>query len=357
MNPSSSRIPDSHRLHLAKDGHTAIVRFLGGRVSAAQWEELAALSISFGDSSLRLTSRGGVQLRGIDNPSGFAAAVTESDVLPGAYGHPQVLASPSVSSELLSEVGDLVNTLKEDRLLIGLDDGMGDVLLNRPDFGFATVGENMHVIVGGDLTPHTTTNPSKTLQNLLDEWLKRNGDLRRVNSEFKSWALGYLDSLKHTHRVERPSIILPTAPQVGWMQNDSKVTLGLGVPMSMMNAKIARILGAVGANTTVTGWPSLLIHDLEEGDAEAVAKVLAPQGMVFDAQSPWLRVTSCVGPQGCSLALSDVRSDAQQFLANSGETSGRTHFSGCGRKCGRPVETTVDYIATGDGEYEVETIN
>lgn len=356
MKSSSSRIPDSHRLHLAKDGHTAIVRFLGGRVSAAQWEELAGLSASFGDASLRLTSRGGVQVRGIADPRGFATAVTESDVLPTKHGHPQVLASASVSNDLLLEIGSCVENISEDRLLIGLDDGKGDVLVNRPDFGFATVGDDTHVIVGGDITPHTTTNPGETLENLLVEWLKRSGASRRVDSEFRSWALSYLESSKHTQRGERPSIILPSSPQVGWIQNDEKVTLGLGVPMATMSAKIAHILGAVGAHTTITGWPSLLIHDLDEGDAEAVAKVLAPQGMVFDAESPWLKVTSCVGTQGCSRALSDVRTDAQHYLASSGGLTGRTHFSGCGHKCGRPAETTIDYIATGDGEYEVEEI-
>ena len=36
---------------------------------------------------------------------------------------------------------------------------------------------------------------------------------------------------------------------------------------------------------------------------------------------------------------------------------GRVHFSGCERRCGRPKGGYVDYLATGDGEYEVTSVD
>lgn len=358
MTHPTSRIPDTHRLHLAKDGHTAIVRFLGGRVSAAQWEQLADLAVDMGDGTIHLTSRGAVQLRGIKDSSAFTEVVQNNAVLPASMSCPQVLASAAVSKDLLEGVGTCVQNVRNDRLLIGLDDGSGDVLINRPDFGFVSATDGQRIVLGGELTQFETTDPAKTLSILLEEWNSAAGDARRVHrhQDFISRAHELLESMEWTRTRDQLSVPVPRSPKVGWIQHSdsTKVTLGLGVPLATISSKIAQILGAVGAETTITGWPSLLIHDLDEGSAEAVAKVLAPQGLVFDAESPWLRVTTCVGTQGCSRALSDVRTDAQQYLASASALVGRTHFSGCSHRCGRPADTAVDYIATGDGEYEVE---
>ncbi|MFD0454653.1 hypothetical protein ACFQZK_31675 [Rhodococcus aetherivorans] len=39
----------------------------------------------------------------------------------------------------------------------------------------------------------------------------------------------------------------------------------------------------------VTPWPVLLLCDLDEWAAEQVVRVLAPMGLIFDADSPALR--------------------------------------------------------------------
>ncbi|MDO5374252.1 MAG: nitrite/sulfite reductase, partial [Corynebacterium glutamicum] len=75
---------------------------------------------------------------------------------------------------------------------------------------------------------------------------------------------------------------------IGWLEHDGVVSLGAGIPGGRVEARLARFIAVIEAETTITPWNSLIIHDLHEGVAEQVVKVLAPMGLVFDANSPLL---------------------------------------------------------------------
>ena len=64
----------------------------------------------------------------------------------------------------------------------------------------------------------------------------------------------------------------------------------------------------------VTPWRSVLVCDLDEGVADAALRVLAPLGLVFDENSPWLNVSACTGSPGCAHSAADVRADAALAL-------------------------------------------
>jgi len=103
-----------------------------------------------------------------------------------------------------------------------------------------------------------------------------------------------------------------------------------------------------------TAWRSVLLHDLTEDMAEQVVRVLAPMGLIFDADSPWLQVSACAGQPGCAKSLTDVRADAVRAVET--ETlpaEGRQHWAGCERRCGRPRGAVTDVVATDDG-YRVD---
>ncbi|BCI87886.1 hypothetical protein NIIDMKKI_30920 [Mycobacterium kansasii] len=90
----------------------------------------------------------------------------------------------------------------------------------------------------------------------------------------------------------------------------------------------------------------MLICDLDEAVADTVLRVLAPLGLVFDENSPWLRVSACTGSPGCARSVADVRADAAREL--DADTVGHRHFVGCERACGSPLSGEV-LVATGDG--------
>ena len=137
-------------------------------------------------------------------------------------------------------------------------------------------------------------------------------------------------------------------PPVGWItQDDDLVTLGAAVPLGVLPARTAEFLAAIDAPLVITPWRSVLVCDLTEPVADTALRVLAPMGLVFDENSPWLSVSACVGSPGCERSTADVRSDAIRAVESGGPTP-RRHYVGCERACGSPVDGEV-LVATPDG--------
>ena len=136
-------------------------------------------------------------------------------------------------------------------------------------------------------------------------------------------------------------------PPVGWIeQDDGRIALGAAVPLGVLSARVAEYLAAIEAPLVVTPWRSVLVCDLDEAVADTALRVLAPLGLVFDDNSPWLAVSACVGSPGCARSIADVRADAAQSLHTG--TGVHRHFVGCERACGSPLTGEV-LVATRDG--------
>lgn len=143
--------------------------------------------------------------------------------------------------------------------------------------------------------------------------------------------------------------------RIGWTDTeDGTVELGAVLPLGRLSAQLADIFGILGARVRSGRDARILLAGLEEGVAEQALRVLAPAGMVFDAASPWAQVSACVGAPRCPHGLSAVQEDAVQLARSGVET--RTHLVGCAERCGEPVEEHVLYVASGEGEYDVEDI-
>ena len=138
-----------------------------------------------------------------------------------------------------------------------------------------------------------------------------------------------------------------TRPPVGWIpQNDGRVALGAAVPLGVLQARVAEYLAAINAPMAITPWRSVLVFDLDEEVADVALRVLAPMGLVFDENSPWLSVSACTGSPGCEHSAADVRADATARIDE--PATGHRHFVGCERACGSPPAGEV-LVATGDG--------
>ena len=96
----------------------------------------------------------------------------------------------------------------------------------------------------------------------------------------------------------------------------------------------------------------MLVCDLDEGVADVALRVLAPLGLVFDENSPWLDVSACTGSPGCAHSVTDVR--ARRRGGGHDVAAPRSpchrHFVGCERACGSPPAGEV-LVATANG-YE-----
>lgn len=356
-------------MHQAADGALARVRLPGGMITAAQLEAVASAALRYGSPQLELTSRGNLQIRGITHPESVADALADAGLLPSP-SHERVrnvVASPLSGrsggiADVRGLVGELDAALRADaalsglpgRFLFGLDDGRGDVSGLRADVGTHAVGPDTAALLLAGVDTGVRVATGAVVPTLL-EVARRFVEIRET-----AWRI---DELTDPHVVvaglratAEPGATWPrvVVPPVGWIaQDDGRVTLGAAVPLGTLDARTAEFLAAIEKPLVVTPWRSVLVCDLDEGVADVALRVLAPRGLVFDADSPWLTVSACTGQPGCAKAITDVRADAARAATDDVAADSHRHFVGCERACGAPGVGEV-LVATPTG-YQVRS--
>lgn len=352
--------PGALQMHEAADGALARVRLPGGMITAQQLEALAHTALRFGADAMELTSRGNLQIRGITDAAAVAGAVAAAGLLPSAT-HERVrniVASPlsgrvGAHADVRGWVGALDAAIRAEpalaslpgRFWFGIDDGRGDVSGLGADVGAHVLGDAAALLLAGRDTGVRlpTADVVPTLVAVAARFVEFRGKAWRVGELSDSEPL--LDGLTAS---ASPCAAWPaiTRPPVGWIpQNDGRVALGAAVPLGVLHARTAEYLAAIGAPMAITPWRSVLVFNLDEGVADTALRVLAPLGLVFEANSAWLNVTACTGRPGCEHAAADVRADAAASRSTQGP---HRHFVGCERACGSPPAGEV-LVATGDG--------
>ncbi|QII06264.1 precorrin-3B synthase [Rhodococcoides fascians A25f] len=375
MSSPDRSVPDSCpgalTTHLAADGPLARIRLPGGVVLPEQMQVLARAAEELGDGTVELTSRGNVQLRAVSDPVALASRLAEAGLLPSAT-HERVrniLASP-LSGRVggLTDVRALVRELDEElcarrdlaelpgRTLFALDDGRGDMGGLEPDFGAYAQSDGSYALLLAGRDSGVRVDRDSVVPTLL------NCAAAFVELRESEWRLAEVDNgivrivelLGLSAGIALPLPAPVEVPPIGWLeQDDGLVALAAGLANGVIGARLAEFLAAIERPVIVTPWRSLIVCDLDEEPAEQVVRVLAPMGLIFDAESPWIRVSACTGSPGCAKSLADVRSDLKAAVdARMTPRDERQHWSGCERRCGRPKGEVTDVIATGIG-YQV----
>jgi precorrin-3B synthase len=354
--------PGALQLHHAADGALARVRLPGGVISPAQLEALARAATEFGSPAMELTSRGNVQLRAITNTAAVAEIVATAGMLP-SQTHERVrniVASP-LSGRIggIADIRDLIAdldaavqsepTLAEvpGRFLFGVDDGRGDISALAPDASAHFLGDSTAALLLAGRDTGVRLDKSEAVPALVAV------AKRFATGRGNAWRVAELANvarlLEQFTVSAEPGATWPpvTRPPVGWLtQDDGRIALGAAVPLGVLSARLGEFLAAINAPMAITPWRSVLVFDLDEGVADTALRVLAPMGLVFDENSPWLSVSACTGSPGCEHSAADVRADAAAALDATAD--GHRHFVGCERACGSPPGGQV-LVATGDG--------
>jgi precorrin-3B synthase len=361
--------PGALTVHEAADGGLARVRVPGGIVSAPQFRALADASSELGDGRLELTSRGNVQIRAL--PTGAEAELgerlAEVGLLP-SFTHERVrniVASPLAGIDAESDLTDLVLGLDRalcaeprlaalpGRFLFAVDDGRGDVAQLAADITLIADGPRARI--------ETLDVPISDAVSTIIAFALAFLDERRAQGS-SAWRVGELDGGgdRIANRARRTlagvgvrdaparPVPAPTAEPVGVIaQHDGGTALAVLAPLGRLSADQATFLAGHGGRRglRITPWRSLVLPDL--ADADAVGEQAEQAGMGIDPTSAWYRLSACTGRPGCAKARADVQADA-------GTTPNRwparqVHWSGCERRCGRPVDTEVDVVATDIG--------
>ncbi|SNS66683.1 precorrin-3B synthase [Geodermatophilus pulveris] len=380
--PAAGRVrtdacPGALQTHPAADGALARVRVPGGLLTAAQLGALAAAARDLGDGALELTSRGNVQLRGL--PPGaepvlgdrLAAAgllpsathervrnVLASALTGRAGGHAD--ARPWVRALDAALCADPALAALPGRYLATLDDGRGDVTGLGGDVGLLALSPGTVALVLAGVDSGLRAAPGAAVdlalaatRAFLEERAAQGGTAWRL-AELDDGPAAVLARLGPAgegglpRAGDRPGTSGPVGSVV---QDDGRVALVGVVPLGRLSAGQADLLARVTGEVQLTPWRSVVVPDLAEDAVDDVAVALHRTGVVFDADSPWTRVTACAGRPGCAKSLADVRADAARAVAAGELPAGgvRQHWAGCARRCGRPRGEVVDVVATGTG--------
>lgn len=371
------KCPGALQVHQAADGPLARVRLPGGVITSPQLQALAGAAHEIGNGEIELTSRGNLQLRAVSDPDEFARRITDVGLLPSTT-HERVrniLVSPLSGrigghADLHGLVTDLDRALCADpaladlpgRTLFTLDDGRGDVSGLRADFGIHVLDDGRYALVLAGEDTGARLAEAHAVDVLLAAartFGEIRGDAWRLNEVpggtervLERLGLARLD-VEYGDPVTLPDAV--ESGPIGWLdQPDSHVTLAGGLAFGTLPARLAEFLAAVEKPIVITPWRSVLLSDLDEWAAEQVVRVLAPMGLIFDENSPYLQVSACAGHPGCAKSHTDVRADARAAIEDDDlPAAGRQHWSGCDRKCGRPRGEVTDVVADPDG-YRVE---
>ncbi|KWX66657.1 precorrin-3B synthase [Mycobacterium sp. NAZ190054] len=355
--------PGALQTHSAADGELARVRLPGGAIAAAQLEAVAQAAADFGTATLELTSRANLQIRGIRDTGAVAGLLAGAGLLPSPT-HERVrniIASPLSGRrggvcDTRALVGALDSALQRDpelvalpgRFVFGIDDGRGDVSGLGADAGVHVLDDRTAAVLlaGRDTGVRIPLNHAVPELLLLAK--------RFIAMRGTAWRVRELDDpaeLLGDHTpTDRPGTTWSASirPPVGWIdQDDGRVALGAAVPLGVLDARVARYLAAVEAPLAVTPWRSMLVLDLDEAVADVALRVLAPLGLIFDENSPWLSVSACTGSPGCARSAADVRADAAAAV-NDRDIAAHRHFVGCERACGSPGHGQI-LVATSAG--------
>ncbi|MFD5201440.1 cobalamin biosynthesis protein CobG [Streptomyces sp. NPDC058375] len=365
--------PGTLRLHQADDGALARVRVPGGVLSADRADALLAVACRFGDGELHLTSRGNVQLRGLDAQCGGGPAelLGAAGLLPSA-AHERarnIVASPLAGLDGSPALGDRLAELDglvcgsaaaaslSGRFLFALDSGRGDVDALGADVTLIAAGDSCLLRIGAEdevFRVPAEEGPRAAL-------LAAEAFLRAARDS-AAWRVKDLPDDVRTELVRgigaaagpavhrpRPRTATPPAPG----PHGSPNAISVGVPLGRLAPAQWRLLTETarryGDELRLTPWRGIVVPGPfgRPDEAAEALHALAAAGLITAPDSPWTGVGACIGRPGCARSLSDVRAEAGAAVGRVGRLP--VYWSGCERRCGHPHGEWIDVVVTPDG--------
>jgi precorrin-3B synthase len=398
--------PGVLRLHAAADGQLARVRAPGGRLDAPALQALAEAA-SLGSDIVELTSRAGLQVRGLPEGSEQALAdlLMRGGLLP-APAHDRVrniLAAPLAGRGpgALADVDSIVAALDRGlcadaalaelpgRFLFAVDDGARALELLRADIELvAEHGGAFRLYLDGLATslavaptdaPAAALSASHRFLTLRREdedgaWRVRElrGGAPRLADEL---GLGVLDRPEDRGGVEDRRPDGSRAPSAfgarrlgAHVQRDGLFAVVALPPLARLGreqllglAELAERAARVGRaepvepggvfhlGVRVSPWRTVTVVDIPAPAVATVLDELQRIGLVASDASGWAGLSACAGLGACARALVDVRGEATARAALRDASSPTEHWSGCERRCGEPADVGIRVVATERG--------
>jgi precorrin-3B synthase len=389
---SDDSCPGVLRLHAAADGRLARVRLPGGMLAAGQLRGLARAA-RIGSDIVELTSRAGVQIRGLAPAPAPARALgaapdhaldelrealAAGDLLPSPT-HDRVrniLASPlggrhplavAPTDRLVTELDRLICAEPDladlpGRFVFEVDDGSqvgrsaaADVTLRAraaTESDGGPVFELLLVGIATDLAARPTSEAAQLavaaarafleLRDAAAEPVWRIGDLAGACAEIAGRLGGALDprasaSSPGQSTRRQPSPVGVTEQRDGLHAVSALARLGR-LDAAQLDGLAELCHGP--AAVRLSPWKTVTVLDVPADESHALAARLTRLGLVVAPGSPWVGLTACAGNGACAKSRLDVRRLAATRAA-AGRPGATEHWSGCERRCGQPAGATI----------------
>ena len=249
---------------------SAVLRFFpaGGTTKPHDWLELAESARTFADANIYLSSHSSVELRNVKNSASAVERLSDTSLHSSSC---RIVASPlsQRARQLAQSISDEVPVSTAETTLVGVDAGEGSIACQQLDVC-------VHIAEGSsDVHVRAAHHDLYTSMEVAPRAVAK-----------------ILASFETTSDAELVDATLPATPlPIGWLADhmpEGRVELGVGLFEGVMSADIAELVGRMEVPVTITPWKGLIFHDLSEGDADVVVRVLAPRGLIFDVNSPFL---------------------------------------------------------------------
>ena len=245
---------------------------VGGFTSPNDWIHLGYCAAHWTDGSVYIRPNSAIELRGVTDKAQLAA---ELDKLELQSFHIPVLASPlfAAAKQAARELATHLNTEQP---------GVESLAITATDDDLPASATQVSMRLLDDATLNITQSPAADIPTAGLSLADAAAHLQRLGAQ----------STETKGGVTSDAELNAEPGPIGWLdehQAEGVVDLGAGVYQGAIPAQFAQLIGQLEVNITVTPWGGLVFHDIAEGDAEVVLRVLAPRGFIFDINSPLLR--------------------------------------------------------------------
>ena len=245
---------------------------VGGFTSPNDWIHLGYCAAHWADGSVYIRPNSAIELRGVTDKAQLAA---ELDKLELQSFHIPMLASP-LSAAAKQAARELATHLYTEQ------PGLESLAITTTDDDLPASATQVSMRLLDDATLDIIQSPATNSPTAGLSLADAAAHLQRLGAQSTE-----------TKGTGASGAELNAEPgPIGWLdehQADGVVDLGAGVHQGAIPAQFAQLIGQLEVAITVTPWGGLVFHDIAEGDAEVVLRVLAPRGFIFDINSPLLR--------------------------------------------------------------------
>jgi precorrin-3B synthase len=329
------------------DGLLARLRIKGGRLRPGQLAAIAEAAEQFGNGLLELTARGNLQVRGLSEQTRALFARTVRALAEIEQG--LVVETPPLAGDDPLEIADprrlaaAIRAMAEpfaDRLgpkVSVVVDGCGQIGLAqlKADIRLQALGAgHWHISVGGSEAKSRSEDDALEHVRMVLERLAERGPTARASDLVDGVAAKQL-------RLATPSI--------GVFELAQGSATGIALPFGSVQAQILSSLCQVAALDGVTEFRLAPQHGLLTVSAgpELVAEA-ARLGFVTSPADPRLRVSACIGSDGCRSGYIPAR-QLGETLAPLTKPGEHLHVSGCAKGCAHPRRADITVVGRVDG--------